>query len=60
MIFFINYDFVENNKNTIGNNTSYAESIMYNLKKYWKNMDSESKDNIWKYLKVLVVLNKQI
>lgn len=58
--FFINYDFVKNNESSIGNNTSYAESIMTNLKKYWKNMDDESKSNIWKYLKVLVVLNKQI
>lgn len=58
--FFITYDFLEDNKQSIGNNTSYAESIMVNLQKYWKDMDADSKTNIWKYLKVLVVLNKRI
>ena len=58
--FFINYNFIEDNMDSIGTNTCYAESIMGNLQKYWKNMDIESRNNIWKYLKVLVILNKQI
>lgn len=53
--FLLNNDFI----NTTVNNDSvdYAKSIMNNLKKYWNDMDNESKDNIWKYFKVLVILN---
>ena len=35
----------------------YANKIMTNLKKYWCQINDESKNNIWKYLQVLLVLN---
>tara|TARA_A100001015_G_C14555797_1_gene543318 strand:+ start:88 stop:462 length:375 start_codon:yes stop_codon:yes gene_type:complete len=42
-----------------GGNTEYAEAIINNLRKYWSVMDDESKENIWKYLKVLMILNNK-
>ena len=53
--FLLNNDFINNTVNN--DNVDYAISIMNNLKKYWNDMDNESKDNIWKYFKVLVILN---
>lgn len=53
--FLLNNDFINNTVNS--DNVDYAKSIMNNLKKYWNDMDNESKDNIWKYFKVLVILN---
>tara|TARA_B100001094_G_C18038141_1_gene723643 strand:+ start:640 stop:1026 length:387 start_codon:yes stop_codon:yes gene_type:complete len=55
--FLLNNDFINNNVNN--DKVDYAKSIMNNLKKYWNDMDKESKDNIWKYFKVLVILNKK-
>lgn len=39
--------------------SEYANTIMTNLKKYWNEIDPESKENIWKYFKVLVILNEK-
>lgn len=58
--FFIEKDFVKDDLElSESNEVDYAQSIMMNLKKYWGSMDTESKDNVWKYLQVLVILNKK-
>lgn len=54
--FFKNTNFVELESKNI-NNVMYANKIMTNLKKYWCQINDESKNNIWKYLQVLLVLN---
>ena len=54
--FLIKCDFVSNDLDK-DSQSDYANSIMNNLKKYWSIMDEESKENIWKYLQVLLVLN---
>ena len=41
-------------------NIENIENIILNLKKYWKSMDADSQENIWKYLQVLIVLNDKI
>ena len=48
-------DAAQNSKDT----QDYANSIMTNLKKYWNDIDEESKDNIWKYLQVLIKLDEK-
>ena len=58
--FFISRDFVRTDLELdTQEDNDYAYLIMKNLKKYWNSMDQESKDNIWKYLQVLVVLNNK-
>lgn len=54
--FFLENDFVKTCN--INNDNSY--NIMNNFKKYWKDLDSESKQNIWKYFKVLIILSEKI
>ena len=54
--FLLNNNFIKDN---IDNNIDYAEKIMNNLKKYWIYMDENSKENIWKYFQVLIVLNEK-
>ena len=56
--FFIKRDFVKTDFNQVAD-SDYANKIMENLKKYWSSIDSESKENIWKYLQVLLILNKR-
>ena len=53
--FFIKRDFVKDDFNQVSD-SDYANKIMANLKKYWSSIDLESKENIWKYLQVLLVL----
>jgi len=58
--FLLNNNFIKDNiENNIDNNIDYAEKIMNNLKKYWIYMDENSKENIWKYFQVLIVLNEK-
>jgi len=59
--FFLLKDFIKDDLNLELNesNVDYAESIIYNLKKYWNDIDNESKENIWKYLQVLIILNEK-
>ena len=56
--FFLETNLVDDN-NLDKNNYNYADTIMINLKKYWKELDKESKINIWKYFKVLILLSKK-
>jgi type I site-specific restriction-modification system R (restriction) subunit len=53
--FFLTKDFIKEDLDFDSNH--YSNDIMKNLKKYWHLIDTESKKNIWKYLKVLVILN---
>ena len=53
--FFLTKDFIKEDLDF--DSSHYSNDIMKNLKKYWHLMDTESKQNIWKYLKVLVILN---
>jgi len=55
--FFINTDIV--NDLNLENKSPNAEFIMITLKKYWEDMDDTSKNNIWKYLQVLLILNNK-
>lgn len=57
--FLLCNDFVEDNKDNLArkNRTDYARCVINNLRKYWLKMDDESKENIWKYLQVLIVLD---
>ena len=57
--FFLQTDFLKDPSVDEEDKTNYAETIMNNLKKYWKELDDESKQNIWKYFKVLIVLSKK-
>ena len=56
-LFLLECDFVSNDLSQQDVDNSYANIIMNNLKKYWKDMNEESKDNVWKYLQVLIILN---
>lgn len=53
--FFLNRNFVKEDLNL--ENSHYSNQVMANLKKYWSVIDEESQKNIWKYLKVLLILN---
>lgn len=55
--FFLYRDIVKDDLNLDNKTVDYAQTIMYNLKKYWSDIDDESKENIWKYLQVLIILN---
>ena len=58
--FLIETDFLDDeNVREKATNVEYAEKIMCNLRKYWNQMDEESKENIWKYLQVLMLLNQK-
>lgn len=58
--FLIETDFLDDeNVREKASNVEYAEKIMNNLRKYWNQMDDESKENIWKYLQVLMLLNQK-
>ena len=63
--FFLQTNFVDkfhtisDRKDLFGGSGSYADTIMQNLKKYWGEVDNDSKENIWKYFKVLVILYKK-
>jgi len=55
--FFLNRDIVKDDLNLDNQTVDYAQTIMLNLKKYWSDIDNESRENIWKYLQVLIILN---
>ena len=55
--FFLERDIINQDLNLDNSQLDYAHNIMINLKKNWSAMDSESKENVWKYLQVLVVLS---
>lgn len=55
--FFLERDIINQDLNLDNSQVDYAHNIMINLKKNWSAMDSESKENVWKYLQVLVVLS---
>jgi len=58
--FLMNNNFTEgDNIEIINQKIDYAESIIANLRKYWSSMDDDSKENIWKYLQVLIILNNK-
>jgi len=57
--FLLDKNFVEDDLDLDNINIDHAKSVMLNLKKYWSTMDSESHTNIWKYLQVLIILNKK-
>lgn len=59
--FFLKKDFIKDDLKYDRNDDSgdYSYEIMKNLKKYWTIIDDESKKNIWKYLKVLIILNEK-
>ena len=59
-IFFMNNNYQEHYNDKSTEEINHIEKIVGNLKKYWKIMDDESKENIWKYLQVLQVLNNKI
>lgn len=56
--FFLNTNLIED-CNVDKQDANYAGSVMGNLKKYWNQMDNESKENIWKYFQVLILLSKK-
>ena len=53
--FFLTKNFISEDLDFDSNH--YSNDIMKNLKKYWHLIDTESRKNIWKYLKVLIILN---
>ena len=59
--FLLNNNFIEDNKDLSHDEkqVDYDETIIDNLRKYWKDMDEESKENIWKYLQVLLILSNK-
>ena len=57
--FFLEKDIVNEDLKVEADQSVKAMSIMDNLKKYWKHMDEKSQENIWQYLKVLILLNKR-
>lgn len=61
-IFLLQNDFVNDNRDNLErrNRSDYARVVIENLRKYWMEMDDESKDNIWKYLQVLIVLGEKV
>lgn len=61
--FLMKNDFIKDHHTDLSkkeHRIDYAKAIISNLRKYWDTMDDESKDNIWKYLQVLIVINKKI
>lgn len=57
--FFLKKNIIKDDLNLKNNQLDYAETIILNLKKYWSNIDFESRENIWKYFQVLVILNEK-
>lgn len=59
--FLLENNFVEDKQSDMESkaDADYAQSIINNLRKYWRSMDDESKTNIWKYLQVLMLLNNK-
>lgn len=56
--FFLDTNFIED-CGVDEEDVNYAGTVMGNLKKYWNEMDEESKENIWKYFQVLILLSKK-
>ena len=50
--FFLNNDF----SGQVGGNSEKFLKIVAKLKQYWQDMSTNTKENIWKYFKVFVVL----
>ena len=58
--FFLNNNYREHYSYKSSEDINHIEKIIDTLKKYWKTMDDESKENIWKYMQVLQILNDKI
>ena len=63
--FILLTDFVKdkNNKNSKNKDTSndeYILNVMIKLRHYWKSMNKETIENIWKYLNIFILLSSKI
>ena len=54
--FFLNHDYTDELKNA----PNFTDDIIYKLKSYWKDMNNDNREIIWKYLEVLYKLNSKI
>jgi hypothetical protein len=52
--------FLENSYSEIQANVSNALDVIDKVKSYWSQLDTTNKDVVWKYLKVLVHLDRKI
>ena len=59
-LFFLENNYSKHYNNKPTDDINHIERIIDNLKKYWETMDSDSRENIWKYMQVLQVLNNKI
>lgn len=53
--FFVNHTF-----NDVTEGSKEATSLMNRIKSYWKDMSHEDKDIIWRYFRVLVLLERKL
>lgn len=60
--FFLSHDFkeeIEEAKNET-KNSNISNQLMIKLKEYWKNLNEDNKEIIWKYLMLLYKINDKI
>ena len=54
--FILTTDFVNENYGDVNATSKYASEMMVSLKNNWGTLNQSEKENIWKYLQVLVKL----
>lgn len=52
--------FIQNDYSDMRDEFSQAEQLIQKLKKCWENLTIEQRDIVWKYLRILVLLDKKI
>ena len=57
--FFLEHDFKEE-INQAGNMNNLSTDLLIKLKGYWKTLNKENKEIIWKYLSLLYKINEKI
>lgn len=52
--------FIQNNYSEMKDEFSQAEQLIQKLKNCWKNLTVDQRDIVWKYMRILVMLDRKI
>jgi hypothetical protein len=65
--FILTHDFIKDQNDSINNledidndKEEYVFNIMIKLRDYWSHMDTDTIDNIWKYLNLFILLSDKL
>ena len=62
--FLLTYNFIDNDvaRENITNESNNQEffNLMSKIRSYWKGMDKDTTENIWKYLNLFILLNDKL